>query len=226
MFLIYISGIDGCGKTTQAKLLVRYLTNQKISAQYVWLRWQPSLKRLLSSFRSLLGNRKHSKLSKEGLENSECDKWIYFKTKILSHKLIKWLWWHYACADYYFTIRKSFNKLKSDVVVVDRYLLDFLIDQAFNMRVTLTDMEKLMNNFFLKRFKPCDLNIIIDLGAWEGYMRKLDGTPLDYLKDREKRYGEIPHSDNTIHVNGLDEIDVIANKISTCVSQKLRKTRL
>ena len=224
MFLIYISGIDGCGKTTQARLLVKSLQQKGVDAQYAWLRWEPSLKKLFSFLRSLSGKSKQPRnLSKEDLENSEHTEWVSFKTNILSRKIIRWLWCNYACADYYFASRKPFKKLKSDVVVVDRYVLDFCIDQASNLRIKPDDSENLENNFFLKRFRLPDINIIIDLPASEGYTRKLDGTPLDYLKDREKRYRAIRSSEHTLHVNGLNDIDVVATEISGWVIKKLRK---
>lgn len=166
------------------------------------------------------------KLSKEHLENSEHAEWVSCKTNILSRKIIRWLWYNYACADYYYTSRKPFRKLKSDVVVVDRYVLDFCIDQASNLRIKPDDRENLETNFFLKRFRLPDLNIIIDLPASEGYSRKLDGTPLDYLKDREQLYRAIRSSEHTLHVNGLNNIDVVATKISGHVIKKLRKTVL
>ncbi len=222
MILIYISGIDGCGKTTQAKLLVDLLKENGFDAQYAWLRWEPSMKKLFSFLRLMLETSNPKKcLSKEDHEKIRHNKWVSFKTKILSRKVMRWLWWTYACADYYFTSRKRFRRLNSEVVIVDRYLLDFLIDQASNLGIKSADTQKLLNKFFLKRFKPPDLNILIDLPASEGYTRKLNGTPLDYLKDREKRYREILASEDTLHVNGLNTIDVVANEISQWVLKKL-----
>jgi len=224
MFLIYISGIDGCGKTTQAQLLVKFLKEEGIDVQYAWLRWEPSLKRFFSFLRSLLGKSKQeTNLSKEDFENSGHTEWVSFKTNIISCKIIGWLWCNYACADYYFASRKPFRKLKSDVVVVDRYVLDFCIDQASNLRIKPDDCKNLGTNFFLKRFRLPDLNIVIDLPALEGYTRKLDSTSLNYLKDREKYYRAVLSSEHTLHVNGLNDIDVVASEIAAWVTKKLWK---
>ena len=226
MILIYISGIDGCGKTTQAKLLVDFLNENGFDAQYAWLRWEPSLRKAFSFFKSASTKKieKNTIVLRSELELIQHNEWISLKTKILSFKIVRRLWWIYACADYYFTSRKPFRKLNSEVVVIDRYLLDFLIDQASNLGVKPADTQKFLNNFFLKRFKQPDLTVIIDLPASEGYSRKLDGTPLDYLKDREKRYREIPSSAHTLHVNGLNDIDAVANKISQWILNKLRSS--
>lgn len=223
MFLICITGIDGCGKTTQAQLLLKVLKKEGFDAQYVWLRWEPSLRIVFSFIKSVLWNfKKKSIWSKNELENFQHSGWVFLKAKIFSFRILKWLWWNYACADYYFTSRKPFRKINSEVVIVDRYLLDFLIDQASNLEVKSTDTQKLLDNFFLKRFRFPNLNILIDLPASEGYTRKLDGTSLDYLKDREKSYSETQPTEDTLHVNGLNTIDVISNEISQWVLKKLR----
>jgi thymidylate kinase len=222
MFLIYISGIDGCGKTTQATLLVDLLKEKGVDAQYAWLRWEPSLRKVFSFLKSASKKtEKNTILSRDELERIQHNEWVSLKTKILSFNIIRQLWWIYACADYYFTSRKPFRKLNSEVLVIDRYFLDFLIDQASNLGVKPADTQKLLNNFFLKRFKHPDLTVIIDLPAAEGYKRKLDGTPLNYLKEREKRYHWISSPEDTLHVNGLNDIDVVADKISQWVLSKL-----
>lgn len=224
MILIYISGIDGCGKTTQARLLVKSLQQKGVDAQYAWLRWEPSLRKVFSFLKSASKKtEKNTTLLKNELERIRHNEWVSLKTKILSFNIIRRLWWVYACADYYFTSRKPFRKLNFEVVVIDRYLLDFLIDQASNLGVKPADTQKLLNSFFLKRFKHPNLTIIIDLPASEGYSRKLDGTPLDYLKEREKRYRAVPSSGHTLHINGLNDIDVVATEISGWVIKKLRK---
>ena len=129
MFLIYISGIDGCGKTTQAGLLVDLLKENGFDAQYAWLRWEPSLRKVFSFLKSASKKtEKNTILLKNELERIQHNEWVSLKTKILSFNIIRRLWWVYACADYYFRSRKPFRKLNSEVVVIDRYLLDFLIE--------------------------------------------------------------------------------------------------
>ena len=224
MFVICISGIDGCGKTTQAKLLVKFLQEKGFDVQYAWLRWEPSLRRPFSFFRWALGKTKKKKyLVKKDLEKIRHTEWKSFKARVLSYHFIRHLWWTYACADYYFTSRKNIRKLDSTIVVVDRYIIDFIIDQSLNMRVNNVDTKKLLNNIFLRKFKLPDFSVIIDLPASKGYARKLDGTTLEYLKDREKRYKDIQSSKNTQHVNGLNEINIVAGEIVELVMKRLSK---
>ena len=207
-------------------MLVDLLKGEGFDAQYAWLRWEPSLRKVFSIFKSASKKKteKSKVLLQSELELIRHNQWIALKTKILSFKIVRRLWWIYACTDYYLTSRKPFRKLNSEVLVIDRYLMDFLIDQASNLGVKPADTQKLLNNFFLKRFKHPDLTVIVDLPASEGYKRKLDGTPLDYLKDREQRYRKIPSSEHTLLVNGFNDIDVVADMISRWVLNKLRSS--
>ena len=45
--LVVFTGIDGSGKTTQAKLLVDWLHKDGKTVSYVWCRWEPFLVRPL-----------------------------------------------------------------------------------------------------------------------------------------------------------------------------------
>ena len=220
--LIYISGIDGCGKTTQAKLLVDTLRKRGFNADYEWMRWEPTFRRVIKSFRSLIARRKIKEHdSSEELENNEHDHWNKFKRKLLSNPVIKELWWLYACADYYFSICKEFRNLYGEITIIDRYIDDFIIDQAINFNLSPEDSVKLENNVFLKKFKPPDLKIIIDLPAIEGYTRKKDGTSLKYLEKREAYYKRLYAVNNSVHLDGFEDIPSLASKIDKCVTDIL-----
>jgi len=68
MKIIYISGIDGCGKTTQAKVLVQDLERKGVKTEYIWLRWEPSLLPVINFFKDI--QIKHSaKLSENYIQN-------------------------------------------------------------------------------------------------------------------------------------------------------------
>ncbi len=53
--VIIFCGLDGSGKTTQAKKLLNYLTNENISSEYVWLRYPNFFSLPFAGFLRLLG---------------------------------------------------------------------------------------------------------------------------------------------------------------------------
>ena len=227
MSLIYISGIDGCGKTTQAKLLVANLKSKGFDAEYLWLRWEPSLQKLIAFSRSLApGSRAKGFTDAAEIEDAEQAGWLTVKNKILSNSVLKKLWWLYACADYYYSSQRRIRNLHAETIVVDRYLDDFIIDQAINFSLSSESWSKLSQNIFLLKFKPPDLRIIINVPASEAYVRKHDGTSLSYLKSREPYYTSIPVSTKTIHLNGLQDIDSLAARVEEWVIPKVREVQI
>lgn len=220
MKLIYLTGIDGCGKTTHAKLLVNGLQRKGIDAKYLWLRWEPSFRRIIKAFRSV----KESGLTHEGQRSDEesfkQQTWLDFKRRILTNPVIRQLWLYCASYDYYRSYKRSFKKLSPDIIVIDRYLADFIIDQAVNLGIAPADTALISKNTFLKKFHSPDLNIIIDLPAQEGYRRKNDGTPLSYLEIREKYYLSMNGKD-TLHFDGLNSIDELSSQITESVIDKI-----
>jgi len=70
-------------------------------------------------------------------------------------------------------------------------------------------------------FRFPDLSIIINLPAQEGYIRKLDGTPLDYLNEREIRYHKISQGEKTLHLDGRNTIESLSNSISKWVLKNM-----
>jgi thymidylate kinase len=224
MFIIYLSGIDGCGKTTQAKLLVEELQKQGLDVDYVWFRWEPSFRKIINAFRML--KTKHTVATKIDIveaENAEQGDWLKFKRNILSNSVVRRLWLLFACFDYFTAYRRGFRKITSDVIVIDRYVDDFIIDQAINLKMPPEQSYLIKENFFLKKFHFPDFNIIIDLPAMEGYTRKSDGTSLSYLETREKYYKTMTDS-KTIHLNGLESIYDLSDKIRTWVFSQLAVT--
>lgn len=221
MFIVYISGIDGCGKTTQAKLLVEELQKQGLDVDYMWFRWEPSFRKIINAFRTV--KTKHTVATKTDIveaENTEQGDWLKFKRNILSNSVVRRLWLLFACFDYFTAYRRGFRKITSDVIVIDRYVDDFIIDQAINLKIPPEQSYLIKENFFMKKFHFPDFNIIIDLPAMEGYTRKSDGTPLSYLETREKYYQTMTDS-KTIHLNGLERINDLSDKIRTWIFSQL-----
>jgi len=225
MKIIYISGIDGCGKTTQSLLLEKELQLKGISSKYAWLRWDPIFRKLFDFLKLIINKKKTTvNMSVTCKEQIQHKKWVLIKTKILSNCVFRLLWWEYACVDYRSSLKKQIKKFAtSDVLIVDRYVHDFVIDQAINLGMSPQDQSILIKRLKAKGFRFPDFNIIINLPAEEGYHRKLDGTPLDYLKERELRYRMIPINDHTLHLNGMKQIDELAHSILTWVTNAIKK---
>ena len=224
MTIIYISGIDGCGKTTQSTMLVEWMRQQNISAEYQWLRWEPSVIPLLKRVKRLLGKTKANDQNRavdQTAENAHHGKWSGIKQALMSNGLFRKIWMSYATRDYFNSYKKACTAWNSNYVIMDRYIFDFVVDQALNFsEQPLAFHNKLAHTAIDGMQKP-KYSIFIDLPAEVGYKRKLDGTPLEYLREREALYESIPSSDTVLHVDGTQPLEAIHSHIVAWLTQRI-----
>jgi len=219
--IVYISGIDGCGKTTQANHLLEKLQQNGINAEYQWLRWEPSLVNLLKVFKKLLGkNEKHSGESIKQNEKAEGN-WHRLKQRLMRFSIVRYLWLKYASHDYFRAYKKASRTWNSEVIVMDRYIFDFVADQSINFNQTAEQMSHTLRQTKISHMQQPLFNIIIDISANTGFERKMDGTSLLHLEQREGIYKELT-GDNVLHIDGNTTITEIQDKIYEWVCNKTR----
>ncbi len=225
MILIYISGIDGCGKTTQALSLVEWLQEQGHSAEYQWLRWEPSIVPLIKKFKnsvrkkSVVNNENKAKIAELDADHA---KWGKLKTALFSSAIFRKLWLYYATRDYYHAYKKAHKTWSSDYIIMDRYLIDFIIDQSLNFGIDVSSFIENTRKTAINKMEPASLSVLIDIPAEIGYQRKLDGTPLAYLTERRKSYLSIPDSNKLLRLDGTDDIDEIQTSIRQWITNHLQ----
>ncbi len=226
MKIIYLSGIDGCGKTTQAHMLVRWLENHGVSAEYQWLRWEPSLNGLIARFRRLTGRSKPAGLIAEGSghgagEQQRHDRWSAVKRRLMSSSLFRKIWLFYSTRDYFRCYKRANRTWSSEYVVMDRYIFDYIIDQSINFSMSPEAfMEEIESTALMNMCAPT-YEIYIDLPAEIGYQRKMDGTPLEYLRSRQELYKGVPERDNILHVEGTKSVEMIHRGIVDWLSERM-----
>lgn len=225
MTIIYISGIDGCGKTTQSELLVSWLQGQGQSAEYQWLRWEPSILPLINRIRNLAGKPKSASKKEvprdtKSTENQSHGKWRQLKAALMGSRAFRKLWLGYATRDYHAAYKKKSGDWASDYIVMDRYLMDFVIDQSLNFSMQPSEFMDFAKTSAIGRMQSPKFSIFISIPAEVGYERKLDGTPLHYLKEREALYTNL-QLDNTLHINGEQPVEQIHRDITQWLLTKL-----
>lgn len=218
--IIYLSGIDGCGKTTQAMKLVETLKNQGLSIEYQWLRWEPSIVNGLKLIKKLLGKNSRQS-SKAAATNEKADsKWDNIKKSLMKSRLFRYFWLKYASNDYYRAYKKAIKNWQADIIIMDRYIFDFTVDQSINFNLNLDEMIKVFSNSKISIMHNPDFSIIINIPAEIGYKRKMDGTSISYLKQREKLYNAI-QGDNVLHIDGTTSIEDIQTSIYNWINPRI-----
>ena len=103
---------------------------------------------------------------------------------------------------------------------MDRYIFDFLADQSINFNVSTNKMDAMLDASKISNMHKPDLNIIIDITAETGFERKMDGTSLSHLRQRETIYSGFK-GNNVYHVDGHLPIEARQKRIQKLVSEKV-----
>ena len=125
--LITLCGLDGSGKTTQSTMLMDYFKKNQIKSKYVWLRAPERLTLPISLFFKSIG------ISKGLVTDSGKRKGV---TDLSNHITLQKIWKFFLLLDLKFVSSyKIFSELKkNDILIVDRYVIDTLVDLVIDTK--------------------------------------------------------------------------------------------
>jgi thymidylate kinase len=181
--LIVFTGMDGSGKSLQAKALTASLGDEGISCVYVWNRWSPFLLRpIIRLGRWILGR----------VGESEDEQYRSFqggKQRVFRRSLFANTWKNLALLDYWLQVSRNIrgHSRSGKLVVCDRYLMDFLVDLSNNFGYGEGEIHRLFQSRLLSLFPRPDVTFLLDLPAEVAFQRKED-VSLSYLQDRRVLY--------------------------------------
>lgn len=138
--LIYITGIDGSGKSTVSEHLAARLRDNGYEVNVLWLRFNHVFSKPLLGLCRLLGYTKYEK--PEGIHVGYHD---FYKSKLISYLFIFF--------QYIDAVRVKYTKIlpvsrkDNSILILDRYVYDILIDVAVDTR-----MDNLMQSWIGRRF--------------------------------------------------------------------------
>lgn len=211
--LICFTGIDGSGKTTQAKLLVDWLASQGIKTTYTWSRGEVlAIRRIfLSMGRRALGTSTREIAS----DQASYRKYQSRKSRLMGNALVRTLWSVMTYVEHLVQINLDIRRQLQDGfwVVCDRYQWDTLIDLAV---LNNKDSEWLVNGFnrFTWRLIPRPaITFLIDIPPEEAMRRKDDIPSLEYVQKRRAHYLHVAETGSFTVVDGCMDAATIHREI-------------
>ena len=129
----YFMGIDGSGKTSILNDIEKRLQENNYETFRIWARYTQSFSKIFVNFF------KKKAIHKTGNYNDisaeEYSTWQRYKRKITLNKIVRITLFTAFFFDYYFKILRVFRKIRKNdnkIVLIDRFVIDFLVDQTVN----------------------------------------------------------------------------------------------
>ncbi len=204
--LICFIGIDGSGKTTQAKALCESLARSGIKARYVWTRFEPKLiKPFVAMAKSLFFRGKDVFRDYAGYVNT--------KRNLSKNAILLTTYQYLLLFDYFLQVFQKVRipLMQGEVIVCDRYIHDTVADLAVDYGYSDEETQKTLRSY-LRLFPKPDLVLILDLPEELAYQRKGDVPSMDYLAERRKIYLNMGKDYNIVALDatkGLIELEDI-----------------
>jgi len=177
--MIYLCGIDGAGKTTQARLIANSLRSKGLTCAYVWFRWSGFFSYPLLGLARLLGYTKWMAIEGTDIRYHE----HYFDKNNAIAQLSAWFF--FIDVLFYSVFLIKIPMATHDVLVCDRFVLDGIVDlvcDTKNHKIPKDMVGKLLVSLIPQR----SIVLLLDLPEEVAYKRKRDIPNLEYLRSRRQ----------------------------------------
>lgn len=203
---IYLVGIDGSGKTTAANKLVAKLRSNGEKVHYLYARYFPIISTPFKLLSKIL-------IYKKDTEYVAFEKYSQKKTNFSKkHPIIAKTYIFICIIDYIlFSFLKIYYKyITAPIVVVDRYLVDFIITLTIAASLEASQSRRLY--CIIQKIFPKPTNtFFIDVSPEIAFSRKNDIPSIKYLEERKLLYNQFNELCNFTIVDGTKTPDELTS---------------
>lgn len=207
--LIYITGIDGSGKSTVSEHLANTLRKRGYHVNVMWLRFNHVISKPFLGLCRLLGYTKYE--THDGIRVGYHN---FYRSTLISYTFIA-LQYLDAIRAKYLHILPKYGK-DNTIIVLDRYIYDILIDIAVDTRISHLLSSSIGRKF--KNIMPEDsITILVKRSLPEILKVRPEGKVDRNFEARFLHYEELTNEKNLSVIDNNGTLDVLlstANKIT------------
>ncbi len=208
VMLICLTGMDGTGKTTQARRLVSTLRARGIRSKYVWNTYQPVLMKPLIVLGQALFFRNRDPFR-------DYAGYSHRKLGLLRNRLLAWSYERLVLLDYWVQnlAQVRVPLLAGNTVVSDRYVHDAIVNLTVDLGYSPEKTRSKLDEALRTVPRP-DLIFFLDAPEEVSFRRKNDIPAVAHLKNRRDLYLEMARVSGAILIDGsrgLDDVEALIN---------------
>ena len=213
--LICFVGIDGSGKTTQARALVDMLAREGTECKYVYNRFLPFLTKPLMAMGKLFFFGGKGKF-----ENYEA--FSTSRKRVFGNPIMSALYPYLLLFDYLLqnVVRFIPQLFLGRGIICDRYIHDVVADIAVDLNLSADSAQAMLKRASILFPRP-DLILLIDVPEDVAFQRKSDIPSPRYLEERRKVYLEMARGREMVILDGSQGPSDLASMIKDEVSKRM-----
>jgi thymidylate kinase len=220
--LIVMMGLDGSGKSTQARYACEWLRDRGFPAQVVWMRGESYLTRpVLRIGKALLRAPKEEKRGAGIGSGGSYRRYVAGKQSMFRNPILRAVWKTLTLIDLYITFRVAFRRVAGDtrVVILDRYVYDSLIDIDTAFGSDGAEAVGMLRSPLLALFPEPDAVFLLEIPPEEAMKRKDDIPSIAYLEERHGLYEKFADLTGAIRVDTTGSIEQVRAELTERLSE-------
>lgn len=231
--LICLTGIDGCGKSTQVDRLANRLRAESIDVATVWVGGRTYVsspfvwlaRRLLRAPRRGKNRRYTSRDTSQTPVSQEFSEYLSSANKLFNRSaLLRRIWTDVSMLEHAFEARFAVwpRQRRGQLVLSDRYLYKSIVNLAVLLKLSPQQTTKLLDHLAHRIAPTPTLYFLIDVPAEVGFSRKDDLPSIEYVARRVEVYRLLADAAGMPIIDGTQPPDIIESQIWEIVSEVLK----
>jgi thymidylate kinase len=229
--LICLTGIDGCGKSTQVKMIAERLTAEGWDTVRLWTGGNKTVSRplvragqyLLQAPRRGRDRRFYARDAARQSLSEEFSDYLGSSHRLFRHRLLRRAWTDLALFEHALEISMAVTPhlRGGQAVVCDRYIYRTIVNLAVLLDIPVAGLARLLRHPALRLIPRPSWYILLDAPAEVGYARKQDLPSLNYVERRVPIYRGLAAMTNMPVVDATQSPQAIHEHIWHIVSKGL-----